>query len=250
MGEKKILSSNSERRKQDEVATIGRSRLSLPTQLLHPRCQSTALILFTQKLGRSWLNKMGLGKVRAWGASESGELSGALTRPGSPAAKFPLEDTPPVRMRGLRRAKGVRDPEGGGNRAEEAANETRSREPAGKGGKGQRAAEESEKGKLCTGGKGRRPRRREGAREKSLWQSQAVVAEGTRRGGGPARTARPRRPAPAGDAARREAGGPRGRRPWPGRAGRPRRGDAARPRHVRILTFSQQGRSGKPVRSV
>lgn len=148
---------------------------------------------------------MGLGKVRAWGASESGELSGALTRPGSPAAKFPLEDTPPVRMRGLRRAKGVRDPEGGGNRAEEAANETRSREPAGKGGKGQRAAEESEKGKLCTGGKGRR--HGAGAAEAGRGEREEPLAEPGRSGRGDAER---RRPCPDGPAQAASAGGRRG----------------------------------------
>ena len=198
---------------------------------------------------------MGWGKVRAWGgSSESGDLSGARTRPGSPAAKFPLEDTPPAKMRGLRRAKGVRDPEGGGNRAEEAANETGAREPARKGGKGQRAAEEGEKGKLWTGGRGRR--HGAGAAEAGRGEREEPLAGPGRSGRGGAER---RRPGPDGPAQAASVGGRRGStcggrakgsRRWPGRPGRPRRGDAARPRHVRVLTFSQQGRSGKPVRSV
>ncbi|XP_047601444.1 translation initiation factor IF-2-like [Lutra lutra] len=143
---------------------------------------------------------------------------------------------------------GARDAGEGGSGAEEAANEAWARKQAGKGGKGQRAAKEGEKGKLQQGGSGRRGGTRWGARGRGKGKETGAWADPGRgcRGGaerprpGPAR---PRQSTPGGTT-RREAGGPRGSRPRPVRAHRPKRDAAAPPRHVKGLTSSQLGAPG------
>lgn len=86
---------------------------------------------------------------------------------------------------------------------------------------------------------------REGERERSLGRPKPRRP----RGRGEAQA----RPGPGSQrrgATRREAGGPRGSHPRPGRTGRPKRDAGAPPRHVHALTSSQLGRSGNPVPSV
>lgn len=206
------------------------------------------LILLTQKVDRSWFNRIwGEGGSEPEGFGERGAVQGlSSARPRSCSWKSPPEDTLRAKRRGYSRAKGQ------GMQEEEGAKPKRQPTRLGRG-KGREGA------KGCRGGrKGEATARRERAE-----------ARGGGRGGGKGRrergsgSARPRRRTERGEAqarlgpdsqsrgtTRRDARGLRSGCPLPGRASRPRRGATELLRQVWALTSSRQGRSGEPVSSV
>ena len=118
-------------------------------------------------------------------------------------------------------------------------------------GRGKGRPKKAKRGSYGRAGEGGGEGRGGGSRGGKGRESGARAGPGRSSGGG----AEKRRPCPAqaasaGGTTRREAGAPRGSRPRPDRAWRPRRGAAAPPSHVWARTSSQQGRSGEPVRSL
>lgn len=206
---------------------------------------STSLILFTQKLGSCRLTRWG-GEGQPGGVREVARTS--LNPPELSRCSF-LKNTL-ARMRwpaSGQRSEGIQ---------KEVGTSEPKRQPTRLGLENQRERVEGAKGRPRRAKRGSQTWRRgeafggrgggKGRERKEPWQGQAAVAEGARKGAGPAWTAPPRRPAPAATRldVRREGRGRRCRPP----ARRPRRGDAAVP--PRQGTSPPRGRGAPVSRSV
>lgn len=189
---------------QQSVPETKHAHVSLPTQLLHPRCQIQHNVnSFHPETGSVVIKHDGVGKGQGLGVREVGLCPRPNPPEPPPAAKLPLRILP---GQDERPASGQRS-EGSRRRREQSRRGSQrdwGSRTSGKGRKGQRAAEEGEKWEA--GDRRERAEARRGGRgggrgeRKSLWQGQAAVAEG----------ARGRRPGLDGPAQAASAGGRRG----------------------------------------